>query len=60
MRRGEVSAIDIDFLTAAVIGVAREIGERLLARRPLDTDSAAAFIVNLIMRGLSAVPRAET
>jgi AcrR family transcriptional regulator len=51
--------VDIDYLTAAVIGVAREIGERMLARQPLDIDAAAAFTLNLIMHGLAAVPRAE-
>jgi AcrR family transcriptional regulator len=51
--------VDIDYLTAAVIGIAREIGERMLARQPLDIDAAAAFAVNLILRGLAAVPRYE-
>jgi AcrR family transcriptional regulator len=49
--------VDIDYLTAAVIGVAREIGEKMLARQPLDIDGAAAFAANLILRGLPAVPR---
>jgi AcrR family transcriptional regulator len=58
--RGLAPRVDIDYLTAAVIGIAREIGERMLARQPLDIDSAAAFTVNLIMRGLAALPRSET
>jgi hypothetical protein len=28
----------------------------MLARRPLDVDAAATFAVNLILRGLAAVP----
>ena len=32
VERGLVPAVDVDYLTAAVIGVAREIGERMLAR----------------------------
>jgi hypothetical protein len=51
--------VDVEYLTAAVIGVAREIGERMLARQPLDIDGAAAFAANLILRGLPAVPRVE-
>ena len=51
--------VDVEYLTAAVIGVAREIGERMLARQPLDIDGAAAFAANLILCGLPAVPRVE-
>jgi AcrR family transcriptional regulator len=57
--RGLGPRIDVDYLTAAVIGVAREIGERMLARRPLNVDAAATFAVNLILRGLPLPPRAE-
>ena len=59
MQRDPGLRIDIEYLTAAVIGVAREIGERMLARQPLDIDGAAAFAANLILRGLPAVPRVE-
>jgi hypothetical protein len=57
MQRDPALRVDVDYLTAAVIGVAREIGERMLARQPLDIDGAAAFAANLILRGLPAVPR---
>lgn len=57
MQRDPVLRVDVDYLTAAVIGIAREIGERMLAREPLDIDGAAAFAANLILRGLPAVPR---
>jgi AcrR family transcriptional regulator len=53
--RGLAPRVDIDYLTAAVIGIAREIGERMLARQPLDIDEAIAFAVNLIARGLADV-----
>jgi len=59
MQRDPGLRIDVEYLTAAVIGVAREIGERMLARQPLDIDGAAAFAANLILRGLPAVPRVE-
>jgi AcrR family transcriptional regulator len=59
MQRDPVLRIDVEYLTAAVIGVAREIGERMLARQPLDIEGAAAFAVNLIVRGLPAVPRID-
>jgi len=59
MQRDPGLRVDIEYLTAAVIGVAREIGERMLARQPLDIDGAAAFAASLILRGLPAVPRVE-
>jgi AcrR family transcriptional regulator len=51
--------VDTEFLTAAVIGVAQNIGEKMLARDPIDLDAAADFAVNLILHGLSALPRRE-
>ena len=59
MQRDPGLRVDVEYLTAAVIGVAREIGERMLARQPLDVDGAAGFAANLILRGLPAVPRVE-
>jgi len=59
MQRDPALRVDVEYLTAAVIGVAREIGERMLARQPLDIERAAAFAANLILRGLPAIPRIE-
>ena len=59
MQRDPALRVDVDYLAAAVIGVAHEIGERMLARRPLDIERAAAFAANLILRGLPPVPRIE-
>ena len=52
VERGLAPRVDVDYLTAAVIGIAREIGDRMLLRQPLDPDGAAAFAVDLILRGL--------
>jgi AcrR family transcriptional regulator len=52
LERGLAPRVDVDYLTAAVIGVAREIGERMLTRRPLDIEGAAQFTVDLILHGL--------
>jgi AcrR family transcriptional regulator len=59
VERGLAPRVDIEYLTAAVIGIAREIGERMLARRPPDIDGAAQFAVGLILNGLTAAPRAD-
>lgn len=57
LERGLLPRIDTAYLAAATIGAAREIGERLLERDPPDLENAVAFAVNLILRGLPAVPR---
>ena len=49
--------VDLDYLTAACIAVAREVGDKMLNRRPVDTRAAADFAVNLILGGLPALPR---
>ena len=49
--------VDTEFLTAALIGVAQNIGEKMMARDPIDLDAAADFAVNLILHGVSAMPR---
>jgi AcrR family transcriptional regulator len=49
--------IDTDYLTAATIGVAQNIGDLMLAREPFDPEGAADFAVNLILSGLDAVPK---
>jgi len=49
--------VDLDYLTAACIAVAREVGDKMLERRPVDTEGAADFAVKLILGGLPALPR---
>jgi len=55
--RGLAPPVDADYLSASCIAVAREVGERMLARRPVDIEAAAAFAVSLILGGLPALPR---
>jgi AcrR family transcriptional regulator len=47
---------DPDYIAVACIAVAREVGEKMLERRPLDTKAAAAFAVAMIMGGLKCLP----
>ncbi|USQ95151.1 TetR/AcrR family transcriptional regulator [Caulobacter sp. RL271] len=49
--------VDLDYLTSACIAVAREIGDKMLERRPVDTEGATDFAVKLILGGLPALPR---
>lgn len=55
--RGPVS--DSDYMAAAAIGVAREVCERMLMRRPIDTAAAADFAAEMILHGLKGLPGAS-
>ena len=57
IERGGAPRVDADYLTAACIAVAREVGERMLMRRPIDTVAAAEFAVRMILGGIPALPR---
>lgn len=57
MERGEAPPVDPDYLAAACIALAREVGETMLKRRPLDVDGATDFVVRMILGGLPALPR---
>ena len=41
------------------MGIAGNMGETMLARRPHDPEAAADFAVSLILKGLAALPRTE-
>ncbi|MFN3512149.1 MAG: TetR/AcrR family transcriptional regulator [Phenylobacterium sp.] len=56
--RGGAPAADPDYVAAACIAVAREVGEKMLARRPIDTKGATDFAVAMIQSGLKGLPQA--
>ena len=45
-------AADPDYMAAACIAIAREVGDKMLERRPIDTAGAADFAVTMILGGL--------
>jgi AcrR family transcriptional regulator len=57
MDRGLAPKVDLDYLAASCIAVAREIGDRMLERAPFDPQGASEFVVRLIVGGLGALPR---
>jgi AcrR family transcriptional regulator len=57
MDRDLAAEVDLDYLTASAIAVAREVGDRMLARRPIDVAGAADFVVRLVMGGVPNLPR---
>ncbi|MGI8841317.1 MAG: TetR/AcrR family transcriptional regulator [Caulobacteraceae bacterium] len=57
--RGLAPKVDLDYLAASCIAVAREIGDKMMERSPADVDAAADFVVRFILGGVSALPRSE-
>jgi AcrR family transcriptional regulator len=55
---GRGPAADSEYMAAACIGVAREVGERMLTRRPINTAAAADFAVAMILDGIKGLPGA--
>jgi AcrR family transcriptional regulator len=49
---------DPDYMAAACIAIARDVGDKMLERRPIDTAGAAAFAVTMILSGLKGLPKA--
>jgi AcrR family transcriptional regulator len=55
--RGLAPRVDADYLAAAAIGVAREVCERMIERRPdIDLDAAVDFAHSMIQGGVKALP----
>jgi AcrR family transcriptional regulator len=55
--RGAGPRVDSEFLAAACIAIAREVGDKMLERRPIDVPAAVEFAVQMILGGLPALPR---
>lgn len=49
---------DPDYMAAACIAIAREVGDKMLERRPIDTRGAAQFAITMILSGLKGLPKA--
>lgn len=51
--------LDIEYITAAAIGVAREMGDHMLKRRPLDPTEATDFATKLMLAGIETLAKTE-
>ena len=56
---GKGQVTDLDYMTVSCIGIAREVGDKMLERRPIDTKAAADFAMNMILFGLKGPPAAK-
>lgn len=60
MGRDLATKVDIDFLAAGCIAIAREIGDRMIERPVADVAGATDFVVRLIMGGVPNLPRRDS
>jgi AcrR family transcriptional regulator len=59
IERGMAPKVDADYLAAACIGVARELNDRMLERRPIDVAATTQFAMKMIKGGIDALPRLD-
>lgn len=57
IERGLAPRVDAGYLAAACIAVTRDVGQRMLERRPIGIEPAAEFALRMILGGLPALPR---
>jgi AcrR family transcriptional regulator len=50
--RGHLPGVDLDYLTAAMAGVAVEVAVRMVERQPADIEGATSFVSSLFLGGL--------
>ncbi|MEM6534171.1 MAG: TetR/AcrR family transcriptional regulator [Pseudomonadota bacterium] len=55
LARAGYAHIDTDYLTAAAIGVALEVGDNMLRRRPVDPEQATHFAAQIVLAGIDAL-----
>jgi AcrR family transcriptional regulator len=60
LAREHKEPVDTEYLAAACIAIAREVGDRMMERRPIDVAGAVEFATQLILGGLPALPRLES
>jgi hypothetical protein len=56
---GKGPASDSEYMAASCIGIAREVCDKMLMRRPIDTTAAAEFAIAMIIGGVRGLPGAR-
>ncbi|MEM5515995.1 helix-turn-helix domain-containing protein [Henriciella sp. AS95] len=50
-KEARIALSDSEYFTAAAIGIARELGDHMLTRRPVNVDGATEFATRLLLEG---------
>lgn len=56
IRDGNLPPVDSEYLMAAVVGVAMEIGDRMILRTEVEPRAAAEFATTLVLQGFRGLP----
>ncbi|HEY4345260.1 MAG TPA: TetR/AcrR family transcriptional regulator [Parvibaculum sp.] len=60
IRDGNLPPVDSEYLMAAVVGIAMEIGDRMILRTQVEPRIAADFATALVLKGFEALPLKST
>jgi hypothetical protein len=55
--RGLAPPVDAEYLACACIGMAQEVGDCMVARKPPDLEQAAEFVCTMVLGGLERAMR---
>jgi AcrR family transcriptional regulator len=56
IREGSLPPVDSEYLMAALVGIAMEIGDRMILREQVDARTAAEFATTLVLKGFHGLP----
>ena len=56
IRNGTLPDVDAEYQMASVVGIAMEMGDRMLLRPEIDAEQASAFATALVLGGVRALP----
>ena len=59
MEKVGLGHLDIDYITAASIGIAREMGDHMLQRRPVDAKGATEFAAKFALAGIETLAKSN-
>ncbi|HCX69454.1 MAG TPA: TetR/AcrR family transcriptional regulator, partial [Rhodobiaceae bacterium] len=59
IRNGTLPGVDAEYLMSAVVGIAMELGDRMLRRPEMNAGEASAFATALVLGGLGALPHKD-
>ena len=59
MARSGMDHIDPEYMAAAAIGIARDLGEHMLRRTPVDVEGASEFVTALVLAGVKGLAQTD-
>lgn len=57
IERGDLPAVDVEYMTAAMVGFAFEVGVQMVTREPVDVEDAVRFATELFLGGIEHMSR---